>query len=77
MFRDIIGVQSANFYKISQFSGRASINKDTNIEVTKELAKFKLLNEYVISVTNTIKRRIECYYPEVVETTESKVTIDE
>ena len=76
MIRDIIGVQSANFYKISQFSGRAPINKDTNVEVAKELAKFKLLNEYIISVTNAIKRRIECYcyYPEVVETTESKVT---
>ena len=74
MICDIIGVQSANFYKISQFSGRASINENTNVEVAKELAKFKLLNEYIISVTNAIKRRIECYYPEVVETTESKVT---
>ena len=74
MICDIIGVQSANFHKISQLSGRASINEDTNVEVAKELAKFKLLNEYIISVTNAIKRRIECYYPEVVETTESKVT---
>ena len=74
MIRDIIGVQSANFYKISQFSGRAPINKDTNVEVAKELAKVKLLNEYIISVTHAIKRRVECYYPEVVSTTESKVT---
>ena len=74
MIRDIIGVQSASLNKISQFTGVASINKDGNIEVAKELAKFKLLNEYIISVTNAIKRRIECYYPEVVETTESKVT---
>ena len=77
MIRDIIGVQSANFYKISQFSGRASINKDTNIEVAKELAKFKLMNEYVNSLTCSIKRRVECYYPEVVETTESNIAIDE
>ena len=32
MICDIIGVQSANLYKISRFSGRASINKDTNIK---------------------------------------------
>ena len=59
MIRDIIGVQSANFYKISQFSGRAPINKDTNVEVAKELAKFKLINEYVKSLTHDIKRRID------------------
>lgn len=59
MIRDIIGVQSANFYKISQFSGKASINKGTNVEVAKELAKFKLLNEYVKSLTHDIKRRID------------------
>ena len=59
MIRDIIGVQSANFYKISQFSGRAPINKGTNVEVAKELAKFKLLNEYVKSLTHDIKRRID------------------
>ena len=59
MIRDIIGVQSANFYKISRFSGRVSINKDTNIEVAKELAKFKLINEYVKSLTHDIKRRID------------------
>ena len=59
MIRDIIGVQSANFYKISQFSGRASINKGTNVEVAKELAKFKLINEYVKSLTHDIKRRID------------------
>lgn len=59
MIRDIIGVQSANFYKISQFSGKAPINKDTNVEVAKELAKFKLINEYVKSLTHDIKRRID------------------
>ena len=59
MIRDIIGVQSANFYKISQFSGKASINKGTNVEVAKELAKFKLINEYVKSLTHDIKRRID------------------
>ena len=77
MIRDIFRAQSASFYKISQFSGRASINKDTNIEVAKELAKFKLMNEYVNSLTCSIKRRVECYYPEVVETTESNIAIDE
>ena len=59
MIRDIIGVQSANFHKISQISGRASINKDTNIEAAEELAKFKLINEYVKSLTHDIKRRID------------------
>ena len=59
MIRDIIRVQSANFYKSSQFSGRASINKGTNVEVAKELAKFKLINAYVKSLTHDIKRRID------------------
>ena len=77
MICDIIGVQSANLYKISRFSGRASINKDTNIEVAKELAKFKLINEYAKSVTCDIKRRIKCYYPEVAETNESEATKEE
>ena len=77
MICDIIGVQSANLYKISRFSGRASINKDTNIEVAKELAKFKLMNEYAKSVTCDIKRRIKCYYPEVAETNESEATKEE
>ena len=75
MVRDIIGVQSASLNKISQFTGVASINKDGNIEVAKELAKFKLLNEYVKSVTYDIKKRIEI--PEVVETNESEVTKEE
>ena len=77
MICDIIGVQSVNLYKISRFSGRASINKDTNIEVAKELAKFKLMNEYAKSVTCDIKRRIKCYYPEVAETNESEATKEE
>ena len=63
MIRDIIGVQSASLNKISQFTGVASINKDGNIEVAKELAKFKLMNEYAKSVTYAIKRSIEI--PEV------------
>ena len=72
MIRDIIGVQSASLNKISQFTGVASINKDGNIEVAKELAKFKLMNEYVKSVTYDIKKRIEI--PEVAEINESEVT---
>ena len=72
MIRDIIGVQSASLNKISQFTGVASINKDDNIEVAKELAKFKLMNEYVKSVTYDIKKRIEI--PEVAEINESEVT---
>ena len=75
MIRDIIGVQSASLNKISQFTGVASINKDGNIEVAKELAKFKLLNEYVKSVTYDIKKRIEI--PEVAEINESEVTKEE
>lgn len=76
MICDIIGVQSANFHKISQLSGRASINKDTNIEAAEELAKFKLMNKYAKSVICDIKKCIKCYYPEVAKTTESKVTIN-
>ena len=75
MIRDIIGVQSASLNKISQFTGVASINKDGNIEVAKELAKFKLMNEYVKSVTYDIKKRIEI--PEVAEINESEVTKEE
>ena len=75
MIHDIIGVQSASLNKISQFTGVASINKDGNIEVAKELAKFKLMNEYVKSVTYDIKKRIEI--PEVAEINESEVTKEE
>ena len=75
MIRDIIGVQSASLNKISQFTGVASINKDDNIEVAKELAKFKLMNEYVKSVTYDIKKRIEI--PEVAEINESEATKEE
>ena len=59
MIHDIIVAQSANLYKISQLSGVVSISKDSNIEVAKELAKFKLMNEYAKSVTYAIKRSIE------------------
>ena len=76
MIRDIIGVQSVSLNKILQFSGSVSINKDTNIEVAKEVAKFKLINEYLNFLTCAIKKRVECYYPEVAETTESEVTKD-
>ena len=44
---------------MSQLSGVVSIGKDSNIEVAKELAKFKLMNEYAKSVTYAIKRSIE------------------
>lgn len=57
--RDIIRAQSVNLYKMSQLSGVVSISKDSNIEVAKELAKFKLMNEYAKSVTYAIKRSIE------------------
>ena len=77
MIRDIIGVQSASLNKISQFTGVASINKDGNIEVAKELAKFKLMNKYAKSVICDIKRCIKCYYPEVAETNESEATKEE
>lgn len=59
IIRDIIRAQSVNLYKISQLSGVVSISKDSNIEVAKELAKFKLMNEYAKSVTYAIKRSIE------------------
>ena len=77
MICDIIGVQSANLYKISHLSGRASISKDSNIEVAEELAKFKLMNKYAKSVICDIKRCIKCYYPEVTETNESEATKEE
>lgn len=75
MIRDIIGAQSANLYKISQLRGVVSISKDSNIEVAKELAKFKLMNECAKSVTYAIKRSIEI--PEVAETNESDATKEE
>ena len=75
IIRDIIRAQSVNLYKISQLSGVVSISKDSNIEVAKELAKFKLMNEYAKSVTYAIKRSIEI--PEVTETNESEATKEE
>ena len=75
IIRDIIRAQSVNLYKISHLSGAVSISKDSNIKVAKELAKFKLMNEYAKSVTYAIKRSIEI--PEVAETNESEATKEE